>query len=125
MKKRPWSRPSNCWLSRMLPEFLKRKPLTAWTSPALSGHERVRTYSRPGCGRGDMCGLRRCVLHNKVSDTQHGRAGGPPGQERKGHWVPCEIVIRQPLDVCLDIRQGVPPQAIECTMRNEFRLKGL
>src|ERR1041385_3069996 len=47
-----------------------------------------------------------------------GRVTGHPGR-------PVEIVIRQLLDVCLHIRQGVPPQAIGCTMRNEFQLKGL
>ena len=92
--------------------------------PALSGHERVRTYSRPGAGRGDMRSLRWCVLHNMVSDTQHGRLGGRSGQGRpdaaRAHRVARRrIVIRvNHLTYVRDIRQGVPPQAIGCTMRN-------
>src|SRR5690348_9040142 len=69
----------------MLPEWLTRKVVTAWTRPAWSGHDRVRTNSRPGCGRGDTAssvgGLDRgCVLRNVKSYTQHGRGWGAAGQ---------------------------------------------
>lgn len=60
-----------------------------------------RTYSRPGCGRGDMRSVRRRVLHNSASNTQHRRTRWGHRSREKGRWAPCEIVIRQPLDVGL------------------------
>lgn len=45
--------------------------------------------------------LRRCVLHNMVSDTQHGRLGAAFGQGRPHKYPHGEIVIRQPLDAGL------------------------
>ena len=47
--------------------------------------------------------------------VKRGRATGPHG----------EIVIRQPLDVCLHIRQGVPPQAIAVHDAQRISLEGL
>ena len=45
MKNRPERRSPNCWLSRMLPPWRTRKPLTACTIPGRSGHESTRTKS--------------------------------------------------------------------------------
>ena len=71
--------------------------------PGLSGQERVRTNSRPGCGRGNLW-TRRPPL---VRIAQHGeRYATWSARRRSGQEWPgkcsrmVEIVIRQPLDVC-------------------------
>src|SRR4051794_39791503 len=104
MKKRPVSRSSYCWLSRMLPPCSTRKPVTACTMPGRSGQMIVSTNSfpaAPAAGDRDIWLLLEVCRRDSVAEL------GPTSRDVRRELLTDRVVQRRRLVVGEDLAVDV------------------